>query len=261
MSTQNVPQPYPPQQQFQAPQQYYPPQQPYLNQQPQAYPQQQYPQQQYPPQQLQVMPAAPVVPEEERFQNNLGVLCDIAHTNLKVLCEKGYVDNMTCELCNLAASMVKQFDRKILINSFINNSHLHCWDRVHMEDVDFFIKDATNIFKALPVDKVLFFKELFEGKDRDGKPFLTDVIKADIWRVCKGLVKISIKYVHRERMPYSKLDPADGKQKLYYGASFMPNVDLDRHGKKWGIEHELLFRVMENDVNSVSPTPKVIYNS
>ena len=132
----------------------------------------------------------------------------------------------------LAKSVIGSYDKDYLIKGFIQNSHQTCWDKIKARDEEYFSEHSGEIFKYLPMDKVNLFKDLFTTKDRNGVCVVSEDLKNEIWTIFGAMVKISIKYVHKGRQPYSS-----GEEK-FYGTEFFPEVDLDRHSSVWGLKLE-----------------------
>ena len=68
-------------------------------------------------------------------------------------------------------------------------------------------------------------------------------MKDEIWDLLDSMVKISIKYIHRERKPSTYLDENKVLVQTYKN-SFINNVNLAHHAKNWRnqirISHDLL---------------------
>ena len=136
--------------------------------------------------------------------------------------------------------MIELYDKKSLIEGFIVNSHKLCWDSIKKRDEDFFVKNAGEIFKYLPMDKVDLFKDLFQTKDQNGNCVIEKELKDQLWRLFDVMVKISIKYVHKGRAPFSTVK---GKETISkYTVSFYDDVDINHHSKVWEVALEFPLR-------------------
>lgn len=181
------------------------------------------------------MNPAGIPPEEERFFDNTKVMGEAILDGVKKLCNTGYnkISPLTIEG---AMILISAYDKHVLIRSFIENSHEECWDMIKKRDEGFFINNAGNIFKKLNKDKVDFFKELFISRDANGNPVISQSLKDQIWDIFDSLIKISIKYVHKHRNPYSIVSKNDEKViQRAYGTPFYDDVDIGHHVRVWNM--------------------------
>ena len=176
-----------------------------------------------------------VAPEEERFAKNTTIMAQAIHESVQKLYNAGY-KTIDPPLVAFAATVISAFDKHFLIQGFIENSHTKCWDCIKKRDEIFFVENASEIFQYLPIDKVNLFKDLFLTRDAKGNSVVSLSLKNQLWDLFDAMVKISIKYVHKNRTPYS-YQTNDGVFNTY-GASFFDEVDLNRHASVWGIKLE-----------------------
>lgn len=181
-----------------------------------------------------------VAPEEERFAKNTTILAQAIQECIQKLYNAGY-KTVDPSLVALAVSLISAFDKRHLIQGFIDNSHEYCWDQVKDRSEDFFVENASDVFKHLPMDKVNLFKDLFTTKDPQGVSVISQSLKNQIWDLFGAMIKISIKYIHRDRDPYSYQNE-NGELVHTYGASFYDEVDLHRHAKVWEVKLEFPMR-------------------
>ena len=128
-------------------------------------------------------------------------------------------------------SFIQSFDDKnYLIQGFIENSHEKCWDSIKNRDEQFFVENAGNIFKYLPNDKVNLFKDLFITKDKYGNSVVSIELKNQLWKLFDAMIKISIKYIHKNRGPCLMENGIPA-----YKISFFPTVDVSYHAKNWQV--------------------------
>ena|SRR5579862_2569099 len=160
------------------------------------------------------------VPEEERFYDNVTIMTQAIHQCIMNLFKAGY-QTINPDLVQLAATLMNFYDRHELIQGFIENSHKTCWDNIKARNEIFFVDNASDIFKYLPMDKVNLFKDLFLTKDKDGQSVVDDELKDCIWKLFDAMVKISIKYIAKHKR--SRI-------------SFYNEIELERHAKIWKIE-------------------------
>lgn len=167
--------------------------------------------------------------ESKRFSDNMEILIDAVHDCVTKLHSEGY-KTINPIFVLLAKGVIGSYDKDHLIRGFIRNSHNKCWDNIKNRDEIFFSENSGEIFKELPMDKVNLFKDLFTTKDRNGASVVSDALKNEIWVIISAMVKISIKYVHKGRQPYSI-----GDEKLY-GVDFFSEVDVNYHSTVWGLK-------------------------
>lgn len=157
-------------------------------------------------------------PPEERFKVNVitlsqliyNVVCDAANRGFNIVDSK---------LIVIASGILAGYNNRIIIDNFIKRSYL-CWGQILTKHRQFFSEKSDDIFRDLPMGKVSAFKQLFESKDKNGNPVISPEIEEQIWNFFHTFVKISIKYIYKERMK-------DGK--------FMTEIEIS-DGKKKGVE-------------------------
>jgi hypothetical protein len=195
---------------------------------------------------------AHIPPEEERFAKNTTIMIQAVHESISHVYNKGY-KTVDPSLIAVAASIISAFDKHYLIQGFIENSavnfvahetseaqasfekkYLTCWDSIKARDQEFFVQNASDVFKYLPMDKVNLFKDLFTTKDDSGNFVVPESLKDQIWKLFDAMIKISIKYIHKNRSPLSYVD-SDGTVVNTYNSSFFDEVDLQRHAQVWEV--------------------------
>lgn len=174
------------------------------------------------------------VPEEERFARNVLVMAQAIHEAIVRLNNAGH-KSVNPQIVELAIAIIPTFGSKQLIEGFITNSHVQCWDFIKQRNEEFFINNCGQIFQHLPMDKVGLFKELFTAVDSKGNSIVPQILKDQLWRLFDAMVKISIKYVHKHRSPRSLNNVP------VYQKSFFDDVNLEHHGKLWEIAREFPF--------------------
>ena len=175
------------------------------------------------------------VPEEERFAKNTTIMSQCIYDCIQKLYSAGY-KTIEPSIVAIAVSVISAFDQHFLIQGFIENSHEKCWDGIKSRNEIFFVDNASDIFQYLPLEKVDLFRDLFLTKDSHGNCVITQGVKDQIWSLFDAMVKISIKYIHRCRSPYS-YSTSTGMVNAY-GASFFDEVDLVHHCQVWGVKLE-----------------------
>lgn len=179
------------------------------------------------------MSTAYLVPEEERFYKNILIMAEAIHDCVSKLCAKGY-QTVDPAIVLLAVELIGAFDKHFLIQGYIKNSHTVCWDYIHKRDEIFFVKNSSDVFKYLPMDKINLFKDLFLTNDEEGNSVVPQELKDQLWDILSAMTKISIKYVHRQRAPYLK-KLGDGSLVPAYRENFFEDIDVKRHAKTWGV--------------------------
>jgi hypothetical protein len=172
------------------------------------------------------------VPEEERFAKNVTIMVEAIQESVRRVYNQG-IKTIDPSMISLIATIISSFDKNYLIQGFIENSHEKCWEYIRQRDENFFIENAGDIFKYLPSEKVNLFKDLYQAKDANGNNVVSESLKDQIWRLFDAMIKISIKYIHKGRAPYS-YSTNEGVVNAY-GADFFGEVDISSHAKKWGV--------------------------
>ena len=174
-------------------------------------------------------------PEEERFAVNTSSMAEAIYDSVLQLNSMGY-KTADPNLVKLVSLMISGFDKHYLIKGFIDNSHQVCWDAIKRREEEFFVKNSGDIFKYLPTDKVDLFRDLFTTKDHTGTCVIEQYVKDDIWALFDKMIKISIKYIHKNRKPVLIQTP-NGPAKRYT-ESFYPEINLQQHASNWNVELE-----------------------
>src|SRR5437868_5949819 len=141
-------------------------------------------------------------PEEERFATNAKIMAQAVQESVQRLFNAGY-KTVNPGLVAFAVTIISSFDKHYLIQGFIENSHATCWDSIKNRDEIFFVENVKDVFKYLPMDKVNLFKDLFCTKDVNGNNVVSQSLKDQLWNLFDAMIKISIKYVHKNRQAYS----------------------------------------------------------
>jgi hypothetical protein len=178
-------------------------------------------------------------PEEERFATNVDIMARAVHESVTDLFNAGY-QTVKPDLIILARTLMAALDKHYLIRGFIENSHKTCWDSIKRRNEKFFIENAGDIFKYLPVDEVNIFRELFTTVDAYGSSVVSQDIKDELWDLFDVMVKIAIKYVHKYRNPYSVI--VDGEVVNHYATPLYEEIDIYRHANTWGLKLDFPLR-------------------
>jgi hypothetical protein len=175
--------------------------------------------------------ATQLPPEEERFAKNAAIMAEAVYESVLILYNAGY-KTVDPGMIKLVTAVISGFDKHFLIKGFIENSHEKCWDNIRNRSEVFFVEQAADIFKYLPVDKVNLFKDLFTTVDNSGHSVVSQNLKDQLWDLFDVMVKISIKYVHKNRKPYN-----DGVKNLYR-EEFFKDVNIPYHSNAWEVQLE-----------------------
>ena len=139
-----------------------------------------------------------IPPEEERFYTNLMSLSDYVINYLNLLNSKK-LTNINTNSLSLGKGFIKNMDKKVIIEKFINNSHEKCWIYIYEKKERFFIENIGEIFKSITDENISIFKDLFELKDNQGMDILSKDFKEKVWNYLNSLVKICIKFVYKNK--------------------------------------------------------------
>lgn len=170
-------------------------------------------------------------PEEDRFHTNVLGLLEFVCMLIEKLTKQGY-NLVNPDLIKLVACIIKDMDKRTIIEAVIGRSYQH-WDEIKAMDREFFLKHASSIFGGLPVNEINAFQKLFSLKDNKGETVVSKEDEKLLWDFFFPLVKIMIKYIHRERRPRSTRQ--DMKTIQEYTRNFFSEVNLDYHSKKWEV--------------------------
>jgi len=176
-----------------------------------------------------------VTPEEERFYKNTMVMAQAIYDSIKKLYDAGY-KTVQPEMVDLTIRLISAFEKHYLIQEFITNTYDKCWDSIKIRNENFFLTNANDIFKHLPMNEINLFRDLFLTKDKNGKSVVSQNLKEELWDLFDTLIKICIKYIHKHRDPYSY--SKNDEVVNCYGAIFFEEVDIDYHAKNWNIKLE-----------------------
>jgi len=178
-----------------------------------------------------------IPPEEERFADNTKGLSELTCN----LVEQAYKDKYTTispELVKIASCFIENMDKVVILESFVEYSHTF-WDQIKERRREFFMENAGNIFKDLPVSNVSAFKMLFTTYKPDGSLIISDDSINSLWEFFDSLIKICIKYVHKKRKPFSRPSPTiPNTSEFLYHNRYMDQIDILAHAKKWSINLE-----------------------
>ena len=144
-------------------------------------------------------------------------------------CSKRGKTSLNPTLISLGLTFLTTYNKSTLIENFIHYSYEY-WGQIQNREEKFFRDNCANLFPDLPIKHVNAFKELFN----DEEDIITDDDKNSIWGYFESLIRIGIKYIHRERGPKIR-DVGEGPQRVYSRKEF-PKIDLPKHANIWKVE-------------------------
>lgn len=118
---------------------------------------------------------------------------------------------------------------KGVMDNFIKKTNEH-WEKIAEKDEKYFSKNLPDIVTDVPADYVKEFCKLFTGT-KNGKSLIPEEDKDALFESIIELVKISLKYIYKNRNPVFK----DGKF-VEYKDKFYPTISLSKHSKLFGVK-------------------------
>lgn len=170
-----------------------------------------------------------IIPEEERFCKNSVVMIQAVAEGIRKL--NSHNKNIDLGIFPFIISFINSIDKHYLIQEFIKNSEPY-WDMIKSKDEKFFVENSKEVFKRLPLEKVNIFKEIFEAKDSQGNNIISSTFKEQLWNILGAMIKICIKYIHKQREPFSN-EEVHG-----YNKKFFEHVDINKHAQLWNVKLE-----------------------
>ena len=164
-----------------------------------------------------------------KFKTNLIQLCNDMKDIIAPIYEKG-LTNINPQLIEFVSAFLNTYDTNQLFNNFISYS-CDYWGKIKAKDESFFIENAKDIFRDLPVDNIDPFKEFFEGSN------IEDEDKDLIWEYFTSFVKLSLRHIHTMRCPAWKENDGNYK-KVYSNQVYMEVKNLTRMAKEFDIKLE-----------------------
>lgn len=167
---------------------------------------------------------------ETRFKENSKYMAQYSGELLEKLYNEG-LTQIDSTFVSFAVLFINSYESKKLIEDFIIFSAPY-WDSILEKDEHFFDKNVYTVFSDYPIQTVDAFRSLFKGKKPDGSNFISQEVKDKIWATLQSLIKISIKYIHRERNP-RKID----EEFIYDNPNEFSEVgNLNNLSKKWKVD-------------------------
>lgn len=163
--------------------------------------------------------------EAVRFHETCISFIDLIHELILELYEKNKT-TINPSLIELIKHNIQIYNNMELINTFISKSHIY-WDNIRKREESFFIDHSNNIFGEISMQHVNTFKFIFQNN------ILSDIDKQCIWDYMDSMVRISIKYIHKNRKPVFN---ENGEKR--YSFHFLPEVKITKWSKIWNIKLE-----------------------
>lgn len=174
-----------------------------------------------------------IPPEEDRFKGNISGLVEFIHELISQCADDGKTE-IDPSVIHLAAGFVDSYDSDVLIKHFIERSYKY-WTNILDREEKFFRENCADVFVDLPMKEVNAFSDLFKT---EGDPIICQDDKDCIWEYFDSFIKISIKYVHRERGPKMRdLGKGKGPQRVY-SKNVFATVDLRPYVKRLSVQLE-----------------------
>lgn len=170
-----------------------------------------------------------VPPEEDRFHDNVGILSEAVHSLVVKAANRGF-EVVAPDVVSVAKFFLMSIDKNALIDAFIEKTNRY-WERIRLKERVFFLDNTDTMFGDLPVGHVAAFKSLFQHVDAKGHSIVSPDDEDDLWSLFSSQVKISIKYIHRMRGPFSY---RSGQSTVNsYRFMFMSSIDIPALSKLW----------------------------
>jgi hypothetical protein len=124
----------------------------------------------------------------------------ILRKHFEELNKTGY-KTITVQQIDMGLITFESMDKDYIIHRFIKFTHEN-WDKIYERDPDFFINNSSQVFGAMSKERFNMLNELFTLKNAKGESIITDQLKTIVMDFFITMVKTSIKYVHKKRLPY-----------------------------------------------------------
>lgn len=169
----------------------------------------------------------------DRFYDNALSFSEFIEYLVDDLNKRGHINIPSCVI-GIAIGMLKEYNKKDLIQGFIRKSYDH-WNDIKNKNDSSISDNAMVIFSAIPQNYVKSFSEIFKKKDNNDNPIISNEQRNIIWDFLHPFIKISIKYIHESQNPYID-NNGQRKYKNKYKDS-LGNIDIDiiKASRDWGI--------------------------
>lgn len=133
------------------------------------------------------------------FKSNVVGLCELCVDIVKALEEKGIKSEFGSGTIKMAIVFVKMLNSRDVISTFIENSN-EKWEEFSKKDDVTLTANLKTLFKGLPENCIEAILVALTNTDSDGNPLITKDNREEIWDYLTELVKISIIYIHENRV-------------------------------------------------------------
>ncbi|GAG56044.1 unnamed protein product [marine sediment metagenome] len=131
--------------------------------------------------------------------------------------------------------LITLYDTETIMMLFIQHTS-NSWKLIKERDPHFF-KGFQDVLSKIPIrdlNQTQFMFNLVTLKD-DDKNIISDDNREVMWQFCESFVYILVDYVHRMRVPRTKLLP-NGEKKAVYTLKFLGYFNIREHCKTWSID-------------------------
>ena len=130
----------------------------------------------------------------------------------------------------MLAKKMAELGMSNVMNNFIHKTKDH-WKYIAESDEKHFGTHLPDLITDVPKSHVEEFCRLFIGVDKSGNAFIPKEDKEAFFENGSALVKISLKYIYKNR------NPTVGKDgKVNYGTAFFPDVSLTKMCKLFNVK-------------------------
>jgi hypothetical protein len=144
-------------------------------------------------------------------------------------------------LLDLGIQVIESYATRDLIESLIESSKDH-WDHIHSKNEKYFDDNLDSVFSGLKMTNVGLFKKLLTAADEQGEFIVSMVDRENIWDYLHAFVKLSLQFIHEERVPMIRTTVDDNKQIMVdgdgremrvpiYTRRYMEEIDLVKYFK------------------------------
>ncbi len=144
--------------------------------------------------------------EEERFVANLIGLGKLIKEVVREAEAKGR-SSVSTSLIDFVLGLIASLDKKFLLEGFIGRSHVH-WKSISDRNHDFFVNNCGVIFHGAPTESVKALSLLFV-LNSEGECVVPGDDMTALWEGIWSLVKVSIKYVHKNQGKYPNINSVE----------------------------------------------------
>jgi hypothetical protein len=142
-------------------------------------------------------------PEHERFKTNIISLISLVKLMVSKAVSLGKTD-INVLLVDFVSKYIETLDPIIMIDNFIKRSYNH-WSKIKEKDKEYFAGNASDIFYDFDKTRIKKITEL--SLIKDGDKYLFDAELTELTDFFTSFVKISIKYIAKNKSKYPNIVP------------------------------------------------------